>query len=72
MSEFGEDYEERAQNAETAVRALRARVEEAERQLRALVFNTHTVHDLAKAKEDAIIWLTPRAGVAGNKTEVLK
>ncbi|MCB9902371.1 MAG: hypothetical protein H6826_13595 [Planctomycetes bacterium] len=43
------------------IAALRARVAEAERQLRALVFNTHTPHDLAKAKEDAIRWLTPSA-----------
>lgn len=47
--------------AQAELAALRARVAEAERQLRALVFNTHTPHDLAKAKEDAIRWLTPSA-----------
>ena len=44
--------------------ALRERVAEAERQLRAIVFDTHTSHDLARAKEDAIKWLTPSGGTS--------
>ena len=62
MRELPTNWRQVAVAQEAELIALRARVAEAERQFRALVFNTHTSHDLAKAKEDAIKWLTPSAG----------